>query len=182
VATFQKANPGIKIESVGGDLNTRQLLTAVASGDPPEVISVNRSQLGSWAGRNALDPIDDLIAQDKFDLTQFYPFTINQLKYKGKTYDIPQFVNLDLVYVNLDTLKAANVDPASIDLGNWEKLQQLAATLHKESGGKVSQTGFDTKTQDGRLWLWSWANGVDLISADGQKANFNDPKVVEALT
>jgi multiple sugar transport system substrate-binding protein len=36
--------------------------------------------------------------------------------------------------------------------------------------------------QDNRLWLWSWANGVDLISADGQKANFNDPKVVEALT
>jgi multiple sugar transport system substrate-binding protein len=46
----------------------------------------------------------------------------------------------------------------------------------------VVRTGFDTKMQDGRLWLWSWANGVDLISPEGDKANFNDPKVVEALT
>ncbi len=182
VAVFQQANPNIKIEPVGGALNTQQLLTAVASGDPPEVINVNRSQVGSWAGRNAIDPIDDLIAQDKFDLGQFYPFTIDQVKYKGKVYGIPQFVNLDLFFVNLDTLKKAGIDPASLDLGNWDQLLQLGAKLHVEAGGKVTQTGFDTKVQDGRLWLWSWANGVDLISADGQKANFNDPKVVEALT
>ncbi len=182
VASFEQANPNIKIEPVGGALNTQQLLTAVASGDPPEVVNVNRSQVGSWAGRNALDPIDDLIAQDKFDLSQFYPFTTDQVKYKGKVYGIPQFVNLDLVFVNLDTLKKAGIDPTTVDLGNWEQLQQISAKLHVEADGKVTQTGFDTKMQDGRLWLWAWANGVDLISADGQKANFNDPKVVEALT
>jgi multiple sugar transport system substrate-binding protein len=35
VATFKKNNPNIDIQAVGGDLNTQQLLTAVASGDPP---------------------------------------------------------------------------------------------------------------------------------------------------
>jgi len=182
IAVFQDANPNIKVEAVGGDLNTQQLLTAVASGDPPEVVNVDRDQVGSWAGRNALSPIDDLVARDKFDLTQFYPFAIDQVKYKDKLYGIPQFINLDLIFMNLDTLKAAGVDPATVDPGNWEQLKDIAAKLHKEEGGKVTQTGFDTKMQDGRLWLWAWANGVDLISADGQKANFNDPKVVEALT
>lgn len=182
LAVFQKANPDIKIESVGGDLNTQQLLTAVASGDPPEVVNVDRSQIGSWAGRNALDPLDDLIARDKYDLSQFYNFTIDQVKYKGKVYGIPQFVNIDLIYMNLDDFQKAGIDPNTVDPGNWEQLQQLGAKLSKSEGGNVTQTGFDTKMQDGRLWLWSWANGVDLISADGQKANFNDPKVVEALT
>jgi len=182
IDVFQKANPNIQIQAVGGDLNTQQLLTAVASGDPPEVINVDRAQVGSWAGRNALDPIDDLVARDKFDLTQFYPFTIDQSKYKDKLYAIPQFVNIDLLYMNLDDLKAANIDPASVDPGNWDMLKDVATKLYKASGSNVTQTGFDTKMQDGRLWEWAWANGVDLISADGTKANFNDPKVVEALT
>ncbi|MCC7450719.1 MAG: ABC transporter substrate-binding protein [Anaerolineae bacterium] len=181
VAVFQQANPNIKIEPVGGALNTQQLLTAVASGDPPEVVNVDRFQVGSWAGRNAIDPLDDLIERDKFDLTQFYPFTIEQVKYKGKTYGIPQFVNLDLFFMNLDVLKEAGIDPATVDPGNWDQLKELGTKLAKVDGNKVTRTGFDTKMQDGRLWLWSWANGVDLISADGQKVNFNDPKVIEAL-
>ncbi len=91
-------------------------------------------------------------------------------------------MNVDLLYLNLNDFSSAGIDPTTVDSGNWDSLQQIAGKLHKESGGNVTQTGFDTKTQDGRLWLWAWANGVDLISTDGQKVNFNDPKVVEALT
>jgi len=182
LATFEAAHPEIKVEAVGGSLDPQQLLTAVASGDPPDVISVDRAQIGSWAARNAIDPIDDLIKRDSYDMTQFYPFTVDQVKYKDQTYGVPQFVNIDLVYMNLDNFQKAGIDPSSVDLGNWDQLKDVAGKLAKVDGSTVTQTGFDTKTQDGRLWLWAWANGVDLISADGQKANFNDPKVVEALT
>lgn len=182
IASFNQANSQITIEAVGGALNTQQLLTAVASGDPPEVVSVDRSQTGSWAGRNAIDPIDDLISRDQFDLKQFYPFLVNQVTYKGAVYGIPQFVNIDLIYMNLDAFKEAGVDPNSVNTGDWESLQTLGEKLHKMDGDKVVRTGFDTKTQDGRLWLWSWANGAEPISSDGTKANFADPKVVEALT
>jgi multiple sugar transport system substrate-binding protein len=181
VDSFKKANLNISIEPVGGTLNTQQLLTAVASGDPPEVINVDREQTGSWAGRNAIDPLQDLIDRDKFDLSQFYPFTVDQVKYKNQVYGVPQFVNVDLLFMNLDVLKESGVDPNSVDPGNWDQLQQLGEQLHKMNGDKLERTGFDTKMQDGRLWLWAWANGVDLVSADGTKANFADPKVVEAL-
>jgi multiple sugar transport system substrate-binding protein len=182
VSTFTQANPNISIEPVGGELNTQQLLTAVASGDPPEIVNVDRVQTGSWAGRNAIDPINDLIDRDTFDLAQFYPFMVDQVTYKDQVYGIPQFVNVDLFFMNLDALQEAGVDPSEVDPGNWDQLTQLGEQLHKMDGDKVVRTGFDTKAQDGRLWLWSWANGVDLISADGTQAHFNDPKVVEALT
>jgi multiple sugar transport system substrate-binding protein len=182
VNAFKQANPNISIEPVGGELNTQQLLTAVASGDPPEVVNVDRVQTGSWAGRNAIDPLDDLITRDNFDLAQFYPFMVDQVKYKDQVYGIPQFVNVDLFFMNLDALKEAGVDAGQVDPGNWDQLTQLGEQLHKMEGDKVVRTGFDTKAQDGRLWLWSWANGVDLISPDGMTAQFNDPKVVEALT
>ena len=182
LATLQKSAPNITVAPVGVDLNTQQLLTAVASGDPPEVVNVDRSDTGSWAGRGAIDPIDDLVSRDKFDLGQFYPILVDQVKYNGKLYGIPQFVNLDLIYLNLDVFKEAGVDPATFDPGNWDILQQIGEKLAKVENGKVVRTGFDTKMQDNRLWLWSWANGATLISEDGKKANFTDPKVIEALT
>src|SRR5919204_5601443 len=79
LAEFQKANPNIDVQPVGGTLNTQQLLTAVASGDPPEVIQTDRTQVGSWAGRNAIDSLGDLIDKDKFDMAQFYPATVDQV-------------------------------------------------------------------------------------------------------
>lgn len=182
LATFQEANATIAIEPVGGSLNTQQLLTAVASGDPPEVVNVNRSQTGSWAGRNAIDPIDDLITRDEFDLGQYYPFTIEQVTYGGQVYGLPQFVNVDLLFMNLDALAEAGVDPDEVNPADWSQLQLLGEQLHKIENNQVTRTGFDTKVQDGRLWLWSWANGVNLMSDDGETPQFNDPKVVEALT
>jgi multiple sugar transport system substrate-binding protein len=181
VAVFQQMHPNIILEPVGGALNTQQLLTAVASGDPPEVVNVDRSQTGSWAGRGAIDPLDDLISRDAFDLEQFYPVLISQVTHNSQVYGIPQFVNVDLFFMNLDVLEEEGVDPDSVDPGNWEQLQELGEQLHLMEGEQLVRTGFDTKMQDGRLWLWSWANGAEPISADGLQANFADPLVIEAL-
>src|SRR5919202_496472 len=166
---FKKANPNIEVQPVGGSLNTQQLLTAVASGDPPEVINPDRSQVGSWAGRSAIDPIQDLIDKDKFDMAQFYPATVEQVKYKGQTYGVPHFATIDLFWINNKVLQDNGVDPASVDPGNWEKLADLGKKLSKCDGKVQTRTGFDTKMQDGRLWYWTWANGGDLISSDGTK-------------
>ncbi|TMD58448.1 MAG: hypothetical protein E6I87_12310 [Chloroflexi bacterium] len=179
---FKAANPNIDVQPVGGTLNTQQLLTAVASGDPPEVINTDRTQVGSWAGRSAIDPITDLIDKDKFDMSQFYPATVEQVKYKGQTYGVPHFATIDLFWINNKVLSDAGTDPASVDPGNWDQLQSLGEKLAKVSGGKVTRTGFDTKMQDGRLYYWTWANGGDLFSSDGSKAQFTDAKAVEALT
>lgn len=181
VTVFQEAHPNVTIEPVGGALDTQQLLTAVASGNPPEVINVDRSQTGSWAGRGAIDPLDDLISRDQFDLGQFYPVLIEQITFNGQVFGVPQFVNVDLFFMNLDVLAEEGVDPEAVDPGNWEQLTQLGEQLHIMEGNQVVRTGFDTKMQDGRLWLWSWANGAEPITADGAQANFTDPRVVEAV-
>jgi multiple sugar transport system substrate-binding protein len=181
LSIFQEQNPNVTVEPVGGELNTQQLLTAVASGDPPEVVNVDRVETGSWAGRGAIQPLDDLIARDNFDLEQFYPVLIQQVTFNGQIYGAPQFVNLDLFYMNGDVLAEAGIDPASVDPGNWEQLTELGEQLHQMEGDTLVRTGFDTKVQDGRLWLWSWANGVEPINQEGTQANFTDPGVIEAL-
>jgi multiple sugar transport system substrate-binding protein len=83
--------------------------------------------------------------------------------------------------MNLDVLAEAGVNPDEVDPGNWEQLTELGEQLHLIENNVLVRTGFDTKVQDGRLWLWSWANGAEPISEDGTTANFADPKVIEAL-
>lgn len=182
VTEFQTRNPTVTLEPVGGELNTQQLLTAVASGDPPEIVNVNRSETGSWAARGAIDPLDDLVQRDQFDLAQFYPVLLDQITFDGQLYGIPQFVNVDLFFMNLDALAEVGINPEEVDPGNWEQLTEIGEQLHIVENSLLVRTGFDTKMQDGRLWLWSWANGAEPISADGMTANFTDPQVIEALT
>ena len=50
-----------------------------------------------------------------------------------------------------------------------------------KSGDTLSVIGYDSKLPE-FLPLWAKSNGAELLSADGRKAQLNDPKVVEALT
>jgi multiple sugar transport system substrate-binding protein len=95
---------------------------------------------------------------------------------------MPQFVNVDMIFMNNSVLQEGGVDPATVDPGKWEQMQELGQKLAKVEGARITRTGFDTKMQDGRLWLHTWANGGRLVSDDGKTASFNDPKAVEALT
>ncbi len=182
VGTFTEQFSNITLEPVGGELNTQQLLTAVASGNPPEVVNVDRAETGSWAARGAIQSLDDLIARDSVDMGQFYPVTVQQVTYNGQVYGMPQFVNIDLFWVNLNALEEAGMTMDDVDPSNWEALTAMGERLTIIENNQLVRYGFDTKMQDGRLWLWSWANGTSPMSEDGMTANFNDPKVIEALT
>jgi multiple sugar transport system substrate-binding protein len=179
---FKKKNPNITVESVGGTLNRQQLLTAVASGDPPEVVRINRNETSAWAARLAIDPIQDLVDRDKFDVNEFSAAAVAQARYKNQLYGLPEFAHVELLFINTEALNEAGVKVDEVDSSNWDKMIELGEKLHKRQGDKVVRTGFDSKMQDGRLWQWAWANGAEPISADGDKAQFNDAKIIEAVT
>src|SRR5256885_747631 len=72
LGVFTKANPNITVQNAGGGLSRQQVLTAVVSGDPPEVIRIgNRGETPAWAARSAIQELDDLVARDKFNLSDF---------------------------------------------------------------------------------------------------------------
>jgi multiple sugar transport system substrate-binding protein len=183
LGVFTKAHANITVQNAGGGLSRQQVLTAVVSGDPPEVIRIgNRGETPAWAARSAIQELDDLVARDKFNLSDFAPSAVEQSKYKGKLYGIPEFAHVELLYINLDALKDAKVDLASVDPGDWNKMTDLAKTLAKTEGGKLTRIGWEQKLQDGGRWyMWAKANGIDAMSADGLKANFNNAQFIDVL-
>ena len=181
VDAFKQAYPTIKIELVP-EFDQQKLLTGFASGQVPDLLWMDRFAISSWAARDVLQPLDDLIASSGIDTSKYYPAALDEATYDGKIYGLPGFIDVRGLYVNLDALAEVGQDPAALDTSNWDQLSQLGTQLVKKSGDTVERWGFDTKIQAGNFWLWGDGNGAKFISDDGKEVTYDDPKAVEALT
>jgi multiple sugar transport system substrate-binding protein len=180
IDAFRQAYPNVELELVP-EFDDQKLLTGFASEQLPDLLWMDRFQIASWASRGVLAPLDDMIAAAGIDTSKYYPAALDEVTYEGKIYAIPQFIDVRALYVNLDALAEAGVDPATLDTSNWDQLSQLGAQLVKANGDQVERWGFDHKMQADHLWLWGEGNGGKFMNEDATEATFDDPKVVEAL-
>ncbi|MFG1942592.1 extracellular solute-binding protein [Nonomuraea sp. NPDC048826] len=180
VDLFKKANPQVTVQINEGAFDEQAFLSAVAAGNPPDVVYLSRDRIGSYAARGAIQPIDACVSGESIPTGDYYPAAQEQVKYAGKWYGIPEFYNSIVLIVNDKAAEDAGVDPASIDTSDWDALARLAKKMSKTDGGKIERFGFNPKLPE-FLPLWAKANGADILSADGRTAGLADPKVVEAL-
>jgi len=170
----------VKVKLVSGDLDIQQFLSSVAAGDPPEVVYADRGQIGSFASRGAVMPLDDCIKGEKIDTSTYRKPALNQVTFAGKVYGIPEFNVVQIVQANADLLRKAGLSTDDVNGSSWQAVGKANKKLMRKSGGKLSVIGYDSKLPE-FLPLWARADGADLISADGKKAQVDDPKVVAAL-
>ncbi|WP_051191761.1 ABC transporter substrate-binding protein [Microbacterium luticocti] len=177
----KKALGAVSVKLTEGDLDLQQFLSAVATGSPPDLVYANRSQIGSLAARGAILPLEDCIAGEDIDTKMYVPSALAQVTLGGHVYGIPEFNTVQVTMANAALLKAAGLTLDDVDGSDWSAMSAAATKLMKKQNGKLQVIGVDTKLPE-FLPLWAKANGADLISADGKKAQLDDPKVVEALT
>ncbi len=164
VATFEKANPGIKIqaESIpwggGGDYNTR-LYTALIAGNGPDTAMVRFDNLARLLEMDALRPLDKLIdgwagkSDISADLWRLHTAP------DGHRYYVPlQYVVLYL-YVRLDLLAKQNLAPPT----NFDDFLTTAKAM---TGGE--QWGFGMRGGSGGQDSWMpFAFGTGARPAKG---------------
>jgi multiple sugar transport system substrate-binding protein len=170
----------VKVKLIKGDLDIQQFLNSVASGKPPEVVYADRNQIGTFAARGAIIPLDDCIKGEGIDTSVIRKPALDQVTFDGKVYGIPEFNVVQIIQANSDLLSKAGLTLDDVNASNWDKVAAANKKLMKTSGGKLSVIGVDSKLPE-FLPLWAKANGADLISADGKTAQLDDPKVIEAL-
>jgi multiple sugar transport system substrate-binding protein len=172
--------PDVNVDLVEGNLDTTQFLTSMASNDPPEIIYANRNQIGTFASRGAIIPLDDCIDGEGIDTGAFLKPALDQVTFDGHIYGIPEFNVVQIIQANADLLDKAGLTLDDVNGSDWSAVQAANKKLSKTEGGKLKVIGFDSKLPE-FLPLWAKANGADLISADGRTAQLDDPAVVEAL-
>jgi multiple sugar transport system substrate-binding protein len=169
-----KAVAPSKVKNPTGGFNDQQFLTAVSSGQVPDLIYLDRQKVGTYAAKGALQPVEAC----GIDMSQYRKPAVDEVTFDGKAYGVPEFYdNRTLIVNDAVTSKAGVSDVSTTD---WAKLKTDAKKLATVSGGKVTRIGFDPKLPE-FFPLWAKANGIDLVSADGKTAHLDDPKAVEAL-
>jgi multiple sugar transport system substrate-binding protein len=177
VAVFREANPGVDLRISEGAFDEQQFLSAVAAGDPPDLVYAERRKLGGYAARGAVQSLDGCLREHGVDLGRFRDAALRQVTYEGGVYGLPEFSSVRLMIVNNPVVRAAGLDPARLSTSDWSALPALADRLARVGDGRVERIGFDPKVPE-FLPLWAKANGAELIGPD---ARLDDPRVVEAV-
>jgi multiple sugar transport system substrate-binding protein len=177
----------IAAKAVGGDISApnggfddQQFLAAVASGNVPDLVYLDRQKVGTYAAKGAFIPLTSCIKSHKINTKQYRIASMNEVTYNGKIYGIPEFYTVRTIIVDNDVLDQTHTPLSWINPAKPDKLLAATKKLYAESGGKVTRIGFDPKIPE-FFPMWAKAYGVDILSKDGLHPHLNDPRAIKAL-
>lgn len=189
IARFEEENPGIKVQNLVQPFERREenLFTALASGDPPEVLMATRAEILRFANDGLIAPIDEYVAANGLDLTRFYDSEIGNFYWKDRLYSMPMPTGggvTSLTLVNLDMLHAAGrEDPVP---ATWTELETLARDFTEiDDKGIVkigaSVVGATVGAMATDFFAWLYCNNGRIYNDDLTQVAFAEEQGVETL-
>jgi multiple sugar transport system substrate-binding protein len=149
---FHAKNSGVtvKIEQFGWADYWDKLTTGLVAGTAPDVFTDHLNYFPTYAGKNQILPLDDLIARDKVPtdsyakgLADLWVFT------DGKRYGLPKDFDTVAVFYNRKMLADAGVADGDLASATWNPqdggtYEQIIARLTVDKNGKRgNEPGFD---------------------------------------
>jgi multiple sugar transport system substrate-binding protein len=180
VAQFNQEHPDISVtyRSIPWANWYQTFLTAIGSGTAPDLSTGAGYQAVQLYDQNAILPIDDVIGEwkAKGKLDDFFPNTIDVLKYDNHYVALPWAIDIRVWYYRKDLLEKANLQPPT----SWEEFKARAKAL---TDSKADQYGMVTAgdTMGMHLLLTLMLNnGGGLFTKDRQLDLTSHPNM-EAL-
>ena len=63
INAFKQAYPGVTVRNGKGDFDAQQFLTVLASGNPPDLVYMDRNLIGTYAKKGAIVPLEDCVSK-----------------------------------------------------------------------------------------------------------------------
>ncbi len=156
----------------------QKIIVALSSGSGPDVTDNFSSNTASYAEKGILEPLDEYIARDNYDVSDFVPAVLDSSKYDGKLYALPSNVSFNMMFYNKKLFAEAGIaNPPKTD----EELLEFAVKLTQVNADKtIKVLGFPDYPFVYYPNSMTYAMGGDYISADG-KLTPNNPGTLTAL-
>ncbi len=175
----------VNIEVLPWGGRDQKLLSAVASGNPPDVAYFNEFYLQMFARKGALLPLDEYIPRSTFE-ERFSDVLQKVITYDGRIYLAPTLLSTICPIYNVDILEAAGWDTSKLP-ETWDELLQMCEVVKsyaKETGKDIYPVMY-TPNMDGTLnmdlYPLIWQAGGAIVTSDYKEAAFNSPEGQEAL-
>jgi len=156
---------------------TDKLMTAIAGGNPPDMVLFDRFMVGQWAGQGLFEDITANAASSGVTADLFYEFAWQEATLGGKLFAMPFDTDNRALYYNKDIFDEAGLQPPK----TIAEMDLLAEELTIKEGNRFTRFGLIPWMSQGFLYTWAGAFGAEFINAEG-KITFDHPKAIEALT
>ena len=169
---FMEENPNIELvrESFPGDEYETKIATMHAGGTMGDVIwrALGGAKIQFAYGQEQIAAIDDLVAAQNIDLSEWYEGCINAITLEGNLLGLPfkAHPGLAIVYYNQTAIEAAG---GEIHTNDWTQEQhlELAQLLTVREGDRTTQFGYLPHAGWKGLVTLTRAFGGELINEDG---------------
>nr|WP_211334127.1 sugar ABC transporter substrate-binding protein [Halopiger aswanensis] len=170
----------IDFTSVTWDNAQQTVNNRVDGGEAPDVARWPARWIPQLVGKDALEPIDDLMESEWGD--RFYDGMAEGCTYQGSYYGAPWAASNKCFYYNKDVFEAAGLDPEDPQLDTWEDMLAAAQQIRDETETPaLGLAGADAIETGSQYYHYHWSHGADLIDDDGNPV-VNSSEAVDALS
>ncbi len=162
----------------------KKVTAAIAAGSPPDVAIGYQNDIANYIKSDAVIALDDMMKDPKIgftdaDMKDIFPAFIDKYaQYGNKVYSLAFLRSMEVMYYNLDMVKAAGLTKAP---ETWDDFLKVCASATKaapdvacyEMPGSGAASTFAT---------WVFTRGGDLVSADGKTVAFDKQPGLDAMT
>jgi multiple sugar transport system substrate-binding protein len=178
IKTWNDTHPDVQIDAkfVPFGQLSQQLIKGIATGDVPDLVTIDNPTVASFANQNALDDLTDLVKDSKVIVKDnYYPGSWSTTLWKGKQYAVPGEANTLALYYNADMFRAKGLDPDKPPR-TWAELRDYTERLTDRANGVYGIAFSAIQSEEGTFqWL------PFLHQAGGSVQNLASPEAKDAL-
>ncbi len=182
IAQFEKRHPKIRVdlEITPWARMLDKLMISTAGGRPPDVTRISSEWSAPVAAKGLLEPLDNYVKRDHYDLDDFYPEAIEGWgKYNHVLYAIPTDIDVYAMYYNKTMFDKYKL-PYPDWTWDWDKYIDAAKKMTKDLSGHglIDQWGASAD-----FWWQSYVyqNGGTILSQDERKCTSDQPAAYGGL-
>ena len=183
IPQFERENPGIRVRFHHFDNYANRILMLRAGGIAPDVMRQN-SQFGAQFIRRGMNlPLDRFIdGPDGIDRGDFIPILWDALRHKGRTYGVPQDINLRGLFYNKDLFDAAGLAYPD-GSWTWEDLRRAVDRLSdpRTNGGRRGVLGLTAGFRSHDWLPLYYQAGGRVWDQERAVPNLDNARALEAL-
>ena len=177
-ADFAKANPGITmtVTVVSWDNIDDKVKTLIATGQTPDI--VNKGDYSAPAAAGLLYPASDIVSAST--LADILPTFLNNSKYNGTVYALPDLASARALFYNKDILKKAGVTTLP---STWTDLTRVLSKIKATNPGVYPYAiPMGPEEAQAEFSIWAGGNGGRLYDYTAKKWTVNSAANVAAMT
>ena len=169
------------------DDELNKIKAGLASKDVPALAQMYDLATGLMVDLKVVDPMQNYIDKDKFDLSNFEPNVLGYYTVGGKLYGMPWNTSAPILYYNKTLFKAAGLDPDKPPRTYADVLDYAKKLTKKDANGKVTVAGYGIAIYG---WIFEqllatsggmYLNNDNGRSARATAATFNSPEGIAAV-